>query len=165
MASKNNTIYRDESKLHKVPDWIIYTMPLNIFLMLIGIILVIVGIAKDGINYLGVGVFTLTLFWGIFVDKYFNFYNNCRYDINTNKIIFMYDLSNSILPQTNCTVKIEVFKVTKLKARKNSVTVWGTISKSAPRQATKTLNKVDLRLDFKERDLILEKLYTLKDRR
>lgn len=165
MAGKNNTIYRDESKLHKVPDWVIYTMPLVLLFTIVFGIIIVLNFISGTINYSIVSLFLVCIIWGKFVDLFFNFYNNCRYDFSTKSVVYRYDLSSSILSQTNCTVKIEVFKITKLRVRKKSVTVWGTISKTAPRQATKTLNKVDLRLDFKERDLILEKLYTLKDRR
>lgn len=165
MTDKSSTIYRDESKLHNVPDWVIYAMPLVLLLELVLGVIIVLNFMLGTINYYMVSSFLLCIIWGKFVDLFFNFYNNCRYDFSTKSVVYRYDLSSSILPQTNCTVKIEVFKITKLRVRKKSVTVWGTISKTAPRQATKTLNKVDLRLDFKERDLILEKLYTLKDRR
>lgn len=173
LASK--IVKRDEAGMRNVPDRVIRSMSF-VFLLIcifgtVGSINLIVYffISKEPkeLNLL-IGIIDLVMMligvaYGVFTDYYYNWYFNCEYSFEKGKIIYSYQLSSSILGKTNCSVKIEICKLTFIKAKKNEVVLKGVIYETRPKRERRLVSgKISLRLDFKEREFILSELEKLK---
>lgn len=157
----DNIIKRDESKLHTVPTKVISTMPIFIFVMLISVIVGIVFCVKKSYSVMCIS-FSIALIcwaWGKFVDIYYNFQKNASIEFQDKQVLITYELDNNIYNVKDCTAKVTLKNITKIKKRGNFVTVYGDILKKQPRQNPKELKKyqIDLR-GYNEYDMIINRL-------
>lgn len=155
---KDENVYnRDESSIKIMPAWMIYSMPLVLVVMVVSFIVTIVNFGTV-IGWIFLGVFTLSLIWSIISDKIFSLYENCRISFKKDSIIYEYELNKSVMPSSNVTTTVTIKDISKVKVRGKSVVIKGSILRRAPLKKPVEVRKVELPIDFKEREAIIEKL-------
>lgn len=170
MNTNTDVIYRDEKKMHNVPALVIYTMPIVMIVMAVfGIIFLYRLCFKqtfdtDSIVYLS--IIAIGLIYGVFVDCFFNFYYNCRYEFGANgNIVYKYDLNTSVMASSDCTVVIKLNRIDKIRKKGKKVLLYGDFEIKRPRQNKKTINKVEILTNFGEyKPIIFTKLSELQER-
>ena len=160
--ANNDTVFkRNEVGMHNTPSWVIYTMPLFVVLMFIGFVIVgfrgFKGNFFTSTTYIWSAISVVALIWGIFVDNYFNFYENCRYTFNKDIVKYEYDLNSDIVGSRK-TVSIRIKSLEKIKVRGKKAILFGTFIQSKPRQADTEINKIAVQIDFSEKEEILNRL-------
>ena len=148
---------RDESNIKIMPTWMIYSMP---FLLLLDIVSLILSILNYGtiLGSVSLVVFVISFTWSIISDKVFSLYENCRISFSNNSIIYEYELNRSVMPSSNVTTTIIIKGIYSVKVKRKSVVIKGSISRIAPLKKPVEIKKVELPIDFKERDVIIERL-------
>lgn len=161
VRNDKKVIYRDESKLHKVPTFVVFTMPIVLTICVASGLILVVNLISGHLNSLSSVIFgtalVLSLGWGIFTDKFFNFYNNCRYDF-TKDISYKYELDSSVLMRQDCTVTIKILYIDKLIVKGQKLKLVGNFIKTTPRQGEVNLKRIVLQIDFVEREYIISEL-------
>lgn len=156
--SKCTSFVRDESKMHNVPAWVIFTMPLVMLLMVISVIISIISVfSRNYILLISMAVlFALTLFWSIFTDSYFNYHENCKIKFQNNSIQYDFNLNSAVINSSKTTVTVKINDLKKYKIRGNKIKYWGKITKKAPFQHEKYLKSIELPLDFIDRETVID---------
>ena len=155
---KDENVYsRDESNIKIMPAWMIYSMPLVLVIMVVSLIITIFNFGTI-MGWVFLGVFTLSLIWSIISDKIFSLYENCRISFKKDSVVYEYELNKSVMPSSNVTTVITIKDICNVRVRKKTVIVKGSISKRAPLKKVENIRKVELPIDFKDREVILEKL-------
>lgn len=151
---ENTIYYRDETNLKHAPTWAIWLNMINLILALMSGFMLIADC-----NILPYIIITWVLFFSVFSDMFYEYLTNLRYTFCRNEFIYEYDLNKEIIPSSNTTVKIVCRHITRIKRRKEKVTVWGYIKIKRPLQKVKIVNKVTLMLNFgNDSDQIYEKM-------
>lgn len=151
---------RDETALHKVPILVITTMPLVVLEVIVCFVIALVNYIVNGFVFSNIVVILLMLIgisWGIFTDKYFNFFNRVTYVFSDKLPTYSYDLASEIYGRNN-TVVITLERIDSIKDKGKTLVLHGKFEKKAPRQQVQNLKKVVLRIDFKEKGTIIELL-------
>lgn len=149
---------RDESKLRICPAWVIYSMPIVLVAMIVCFIEMLLTY-KDVAKFVTWCVIFLVLFcWSMISDKVFSMYENCRISFEEGKVVYEYDLNRSVMPSSNVTTTVIIYDISNIRVRKDTVVVKGNIIRKAPLKKDVQLKKVELPINFVERDEIIEKL-------
>lgn len=157
LINDENIYKRDESSIKIMPAWMIYTMPFVLVVMLVSIILTICNFGST-VGWVCLGIFVLSFIWSIISDKIFSLYENCRISFKKDSVVYEYELNKSVMPSSNVTTTVIIKDISKVKVRGKSVIIKGSISRRAPLKKLVEIRKVELPIDFKERDVIVEKL-------
>lgn len=164
---------RDESKKHNASVGVILVSPVILVALIVGFIFGVFGVlglldiitTDVTFNLLVSGVLIIIgVIWDCICKYYYNFYENCKLDIKNNSIIYTYDLNGSIIASSDITTKVTVKTLKKFKLKgKSSIILYGDIIKKAPLKKNKNLSKIELPIDFKERNEIIEKLNKISE--
>lgn len=158
-------VNRDESKLVNVPEFIPVLMFIDLIVCIVFGIIFLVGLIRGNINFIYLVPIGVGLALGEFCDIYFNWYIGCSFDIQHNKIIFSYHLNGFGMSDKPTQVTIRHISKYKFNFNKQSITVFGDITKKAPLRKSTELRSTKLYFDFKSEDgqKIISKLDELKE--
>ena len=136
MLKSGSVLKRDESGLRNVPGIVVWTMPLFVILMVgCGVAFVITLLTSRTFGIVQTILFIVAVLswaWGEFVDKFYNFQENLRYEVKNKSLVCRYELAGSVIPTSNKTVTIKIKDVTKIKRKKNGFKVVGDLTESRP---------------------------------
>lgn len=85
-------------------------------------------------------------------------YENCRITFKKDCVVYNYDLNKSVMPSSNVTTTITISEISKIKVKRNMIVLKGRIIRRAPLKGETRLSKIELPINFKEKDIIVEKL-------
>lgn len=152
---------RDESNMHEAPAWVIITMPVILIATLAAIVLLIGNLISDsGLNNtVLILIITVCLAWSGISDIVFNFHSNCRIEFRNDYIVYSFDLNRKIVASSDITTKIKIKDIDRYKIKgKNIIIYGGHITKKSPLQAEKRVKKVELPINFDERNEIIDSI-------
>lgn len=162
---------RDESKKHNASVGVILISPVILLALVVGFLYGIYGclgfmgvVTTNVVRDLLVSAVLIIIgvVWDCICKYYYNFYEKCKLEFKNKSILYTYDLNGSLIASSNITTKITIKNLKRFKLKgKNSIILYGDITKKAPLRKDKTLKKIELPIDFKERDEIIENLMKL----
>lgn len=152
--------YRDESKMINTPVIVITSMPVVILLTAGSfIVCAFLTFVKDMYftpltnTLLGVGCIGVA--WGIFTEKFFNWFEHCRYIVRDGKLLYQYDLNSKVIGVRDASVSIEIKSVSKFKVRGRTAKLRGVFIKKTPTQSNRKLKNLTVQIDFAEKECII----------
>jgi hypothetical protein len=164
---------RNETDKHNATVFVILLTPVMFLVLIIGFIFGILGIlgvlnkvrTNTGVDLIvSASLLALGIIWDCICRFYYNFYENCKLSIDGNKITYTYDLNKSIIMSNNVTTKVTIKNIRKFKFKgKSNIVFYGDIIKRTPLRKERSLNKIELPIDFTERDEIVNKLVKLSE--
>ena len=156
--SKVETCYkRDESSIKICPAWVIYSMPLVFGVMVLCFVITIINFRKIS-GQISFGILVFCFLWSILSDKIYSMYENCRITFKKDCVVYTYDLNRSVMPSSNVTTTVTISEISKIKVKRNMIVLKGRIIRRAPLKGETRLSKIELPINFKEKDIIVEKL-------
>lgn len=133
---------RDESNLKNAPTILALVLPICMIAM-IGLVVfgLISAFSGDYIRTIVCAVvFLVLLMFGRYCDT-LNWIRNLEYSFENGRFDCFYNLDSSMLPTSNSKVYVYINEIDSYKVTKNNIVVYGSISKVAPMQKTKTTKK------------------------
>lgn len=157
--------YRNETKLHNVPNVVPALMMIDFFICVACTITLLCGIFKGNENMIIISCIALVIGFAasLFCDTYFNWYINCAYDLSKrNKLIYSFHLNGVSVSQNKTVVTIS--DVITFKVKGNNIHIKGHIEKKIPLRPTKVLNKITIPFDFDDdaKTAVLDRLNNIK---
>lgn len=141
--------YRDESKLHNVPNYVPFLSFLDIVVCVISAVIWLLGVVNSNsvlVLIMSI-ILTLGVTLGIFFDVYFNWQINCCYSLaKPKKLQFSYNLNGYSMGDHK--VIITISEVTSYKLVKDDIIIHGNIKKKQPMKKVKELSHIKLPFDF-----------------
>lgn len=144
---------RDESNVRICPSWVIYSMP---FVLIAIVISALITIGYRSI--ISFVILCITVGWSIFSDKYFCMYEHCRMEFKKDIVIYRYELNRAVMPSSDVTTTITISKLSKIKLKKKTIVLKGCIVRKAPLKKEAKIKKVEVPIDFVEREEIVNML-------
>ncbi len=158
LAKVEESYRRDESKIRICPAWVIYSMPIVLVAMIVCFIEMLLTYKEIAKFVTWCAIFLVLFCWSMVSDKIFSMYENCRISFEEGKIVYKYDLNRSVMPSSNVTTTIIIYDISNIRVRGDVVVIKGNITRKAPLKKDVHLKKVELPINFVEKDEIIEKL-------
>jgi hypothetical protein len=163
-VSGKNVYVRNEVGIRHTPAWVILTMPL-VFVALVGSIILCAwcGFHDKTVSVVGVILLVLSLFWSIFSEYFYDYYEGCKICFNEKNFSYEYNLNGSVVSSSSRRVVITVNSITDYKIKGSKILIWGDITKKAPFKNKEVVKKVELPINFAEEKVeIIDKISKYK---
>lgn len=152
--SKDVVYVRDESNLHIAGAAIILAVPALMMTTVISFVIMICSGVKEVATASGV-VVAICISGLIFIDRFFDFYEACSVTFSPNGFTYEFMLNKSIIASSNTKVTVKARKLRKIAVKKNKIVLFGDITKKVPFRGTLHLKKVELPINYTERENII----------
>lgn len=167
----NKVVYsRDESKMHNAPEALPIVMAIEIIILIVSVIYIVFSLISKNTDSVGFTVFSILgvfcIVHGTFCDYFYNWYENVRYEVESDgKVTYFYYLNDCAM-SANKEVRIKLNKITKYKLKgKKKIVLYGEFNKRAPMKKPQELNKVVLQLDLGDnREKVMKAIETVIER-